>query len=333
MFDRQYWLNNFRYPGFDINILPVWKKFPQLLDASYKGPRADLYMLDGGVYPHSELGCLDIAASKSFIRKAEGDALNDRIPHGTHLGGIVCAEANNEVGIAGIAGRTARLISFKIAEGSWNGSGPSTQGHLSDEAILEAMYWLLANVKSNQLAVVNASWGGFAYGQSLHEAVRANKRVVFVAASGNNFTSQVHYPCALPEVLCVSALDQYGQLAAFANYDDRVGILAYGETILSLYSTNDYNSLRGTSQATPEVAATAALLIWLALSDGADLSKISREMVIAAIKDGAKTMELDVSRTSGEKEFAQTRRLDVAGALAAFEKTLVKLQPQLSDSR
>lgn len=327
LFDRQYWLNNFRQLGNDINILPVWKKFPQLLDPAYKGPRVPLYVLDGGISPHPELACLDIASSKSFMGgKPPSDALDDRIPHGTHLGGIICAQAGNEIGIAGIGGLAIRLVSFKVAQGSWSGSGPSTQAALNDDGILEALYDLLANTRDNQLAVVNASWGGFAYSASLHDAIKANKRVIFVAASGNNFGSQVHYPCALPETLCVSALDQYNTLASFANYDSRVDIMAFGETIVSLFPNNDYYTLRGTSQATPMVAATAALLVWRAMVLGADMSKVSREMVITAIVAGGKPLTLDVSRNK-DQELVEIHRLDVTGAMSALEKMLEPLLP------
>lgn len=327
LFDRQYWLNNFRQLGNDINILPVWKKYSQLLDPAYAGPRVPLFVLDGGIFPHSELRCLDIGASKSFMGgKPSSDALDDRIPHGTHLGGIICAQTGNEVGIAGIGGLAIRLVSFKIAQGSWSGNGPSTQGALNDDGILEALYDLLANTRDNQLAVVNASWGGFAYSASLHDAIKANKRVIFVAAAGNNFGSQVHYPCGFPEVVCVSALDQYNALASFANYDSRVDIMAYGETIVSLFPNNDYYTLRGTSQATPMVAAAAALLVWRAMVLGTDMSKVSREMVIAAIVAGGKSLTLDVSRNK-DQELVEIHRLDVAGAMSAFEKMLEPLLP------
>ena len=73
-----------------------------------------------------------------------------------------------------------------------------------------------------------------------------------------------HGPCALPaiNVLCVGASDEYDRKASFSNYgSSNVDVFAPGTAILSTYLSPAYQYLQGTSMASPNTAAVAALVL------------------------------------------------------------------------
>eukprot|EP00438_Fugacium_kawagutii_P007972 Skav221217 [mRNA] locus=scaffold2467:174052:178680:- [translate_table: standard] len=113
------------------------------------------------------------------------------------------------------------------------------------------------------------SWGGGSYSQALVAAIQAAEEAnqVFIVAAGNdgqdNEVSPM-YPCNynLPNMICVASADQYGDLSEFSNWGTNVvHIVAPGSRIVSTYLQNSYESLSGTSMATPHVAGVAALVL------------------------------------------------------------------------
>src|SRR5204862_4163849 len=76
--------------------------------------------------------------------------------------------------------------------------------------------------------VINASWGGTAFSQTLYQAVAnaADSGVLFVSAAGNegaNGDVAPDYPAGfnLPNVISVAATDRYDKLLDFSNYGRR----------------------------------------------------------------------------------------------------------------
>jgi subtilisin family serine protease len=62
--------------------------------------------------------------------------------------------------------------------------------------------------------------------------------------------------------IIVGALGQNGKIASFSNYGARVAVAAFGENLRTLYGPNgQFGSFGGTSGATPQVAATVALML------------------------------------------------------------------------
>lgn len=184
--------------------------------------------------------------------------------HGTHVAGIIAAQANNGEGIAGVA-PNCRIMPVKVL--AYN-----TRGFDGDVAagIVYAV--------DHGARIVNMSLGGEGGSRTLERAVQyANARgVLVVSAMGNdaedparNYGTNLNYPAAYDGVLAVAALDPQGGVASYSNRGRWVGVAAPGSGILSTTPTYevydplspDYDRLSGTSMATPFVSGVAALVM------------------------------------------------------------------------
>ena len=104
------------------------------------------------------------------------------------------------------------------------------------------------------------SFGGSSAPPELHDVITAayNYGVVIVAAACNEGASTPIYPEAYPEVIAVGAIDSSGNVPSWSNRQPEVAVL--GVDILSTYADESYNTLSGTSMATPHVSGTVALV-------------------------------------------------------------------------
>lgn len=173
--------------------------------------------------------------------------------HGTHCAGVIGAEGNNGIGIAGVNWNVKMLpVKFLSADGSGSLAG----------AIAAIDYAVNRGAK-----VLSNSWGGNIESQALYEAVLRTheKGTLFVAASGNdgkNNDQTRTFPATydIPNVVSVGAINNRGALAGFSNYGKRsVHLAAPGENIYSTVLNNRYASYSGTSMAAPFVSGVAAL--------------------------------------------------------------------------
>ena len=179
--------------------------------------------------------------------------------HGTFCAGEIAAQANNGIGVAGVAGPNSfmasgtenpiKIMPIKVlaADGS---------GYLS--WVCDGITWAV----DHGAKVISLSLGAPSSSQTLDTAVSyANARgCLVVAAAGNNGVSTKFYPAATPGVLSVGATNSGDRLTSFSNYGDWVKIAAPGEGILSTLPSNQYGNGSGTSMACPLVAAAAAVL-------------------------------------------------------------------------
>jgi subtilisin family serine protease/plastocyanin len=168
--------------------------------------------------------------------------------HGTHVAGVVGADINNAIGIAGTA--QCKLMAVKVM----NDSGEGT-----DATVAQGMIWAVDHgaqiitmslgVDSQTLALTNAVHYASAHG------------VVLVAAAGNEGLSSISYPAAYPEVIAVGASDKLDHRASFSNYGSNLEVMAPGVQIWSAKPGDAYQELSGTSTATPFVAGVTALML------------------------------------------------------------------------
>ncbi len=87
--------------------------------------------------------------------------------------------------------------------------------------------------------------------------------MLVVAAAGNNTGIEFQYPAACDHVVAVTATEPDDSLASFSNYGSFVSFSAPGDDIWTTQAdlSNPYGAWRGTSFASPIVAAAAALAL------------------------------------------------------------------------
>src|SRR5215472_3184616 len=112
--------------------------------------------------------------------------------------------------------------------------------------------------------------GGLPHADVIRYAL--TKGTTVVAASGNDGTAERYYPGALPGVIAVGAVDNSGVVTSFTSYGANIMVVAPGVNVYSSFAHNPYAFASGTSQASPFVAGTVALMKSLARSRGAALN-------------------------------------------------------------
>lgn len=179
--------------------------------------------------------------------------------HGTHVAGIIAAQAENQIGGVGIA-YNAQIMVLKAAQYS---------GVLAASDIAEAIYYAV----SKGADIINMSFGSYARSAVEEDALAiAFSQAVLIGAAGNDGWQNLPcpygldmYPAAYNWVLGVMSHNQSGYLSLFSNsdcvaYDEHeYELMAPGESILSTLPENQYAAWSGTSMAAPVVSGIAAL--------------------------------------------------------------------------
>lgn len=241
--------------------------------------------------PGDFLTAADLATS-TYSGKKCGAGTNKDQPtrsswHGTRVAGLIGADTNNALGIAGAA-YNVRILPLR-ALGKCGGY---------DSDVIAAMYWaaglsipapLLQGappVNTTPAQVINMSLGGLGTCSATYTQAVADitaKGVLIVASAGNE-GGPVDIPANCPGVLAVAGLRHVGTKVGYSNLGPEVGLSApagncvnTGATDPCLFSldtttdsgsqgpvgpdyTNAYNYNVGTSFSAPLAAAAAALM-------------------------------------------------------------------------
>ena len=207
-------------------------------------------------YHDNELGTIDDLNGFNAIDSA-ADPMDDN-GHGTHCAGIIGAEGENNLGIAGVNWKV-QIMPLKFLNAGGSGS--------TKDAI-EAINYVINRKKAGvNIRIISASWGSTQKSRALGDVIRKayENDILFVAAAGNSSVDNdrtPHYPSSYPNVISVAALDRNDQLASFSNFGVKsVMIGAPGVDILSTWLGNEYEEKSGTSMATPVVSGVAALIL------------------------------------------------------------------------
>ncbi len=182
------------------------------------------------------------------LADGDTDASSDFSPHGDRVGGIAGAQAENGLGMAGVA-INSPLIPLKVFP---TGSNFSRNAYESITYAADKGY-----------DVINLSWGSpNSYTQALQDIINyavLEKDLIVIAAAGNSNKDEPWYPASYDNVLSVASTDNYDSKAAFSTYNNAVDISAPG---VNIYSTNagGYGFYNGTSFSSPMVAGVAALV-------------------------------------------------------------------------
>ena len=281
LFDPLQWnLHNYgqygAVPDVDMDIYEAWEY------ASGKDVR--VAVIDNGFdLSHPDLQGAFTVQTDLVDMDANASYDNPYEIHGTACAGLIAARKNG-IGIQGIA-YDSDLLAIKLI-GSY-ASGQDRPLYVS--TILEA--FMFADEMGAQ--VINCSWGTYDVADAVRYIIhklategRGGKGTPIVFASGNEGRGQWYWAddeSALPDVLAIGAVNDYGDIAWYSNYGPALdfvapsggGNLAITTTDISgplgyadgsfghpdyCYAT-DITGFNGTSAAAPQVTAVIALML------------------------------------------------------------------------
>ena len=260
-----------------------------------KGAGAVIAVVDTGAdLSHPDLQPNLVAGADVTPPDAQGcPGPQDENGHGTHVSGIAAAATDNGIGVAGTA-PDAKIMPVRVLDAS---------GSADDATVIAGIKY----AADHGAKVINMSLGGMqVVGElpQLNEELAAavqyayDRGVVVVAAAGNETIPLCSYPAAAKNAICVGATDSRGLPSFYSNFpnspDDNVGVRAPGgvgsifcEDSEDIWSTiwpedssdtsdcrntaagdlSGYETLAGTSMASPYVAGLAAILSAKGLSN------------------------------------------------------------------
>ncbi|QJX48133.1 S8 family serine peptidase [Hymenobacter taeanensis] len=205
------------------------------------------WIIDTGIdLDHPDLN-VDVARSKSFLTSGANYASpDDGNGHGTHVSGTIAAK-NNTIGVVGVAAN-ASVVAVRVLDS--RGSG-------SNSGVIAGVDYVGANGKAGDVA--NMSLGG-GVSQALDDAVlRASAGGVLFALAAGNETDNAnnHSPARVngANIFTISAMNNTDTWASFSNYGNPpVDYCMPGVNIQSTWLNGGYNTISGTSMATPHMA-------------------------------------------------------------------------------
>lgn len=250
----------------------------------------------------------------------DGSPMKDDNGHGTHVAGIIAANADGG-GVRGVTPKNVKILPLKVLSDNINGFiftreiGDRKQNILITDIIADAInYATEANVD-----VINMSlgWPKSINTTRIEEALdnAASKGIVLVAAAGNNNKNVPLWPCSHAAVICVGSMNNQGEISEFSNHGGKVDLITSGEWIVSLNPRElESRTLRvqgqevknGSSQAAPFVSSAAALL-------KLKYPNITADQVKATLYNSADKVE--VEKDGLTKKFVRYGRLNIDKAL------------------
>lgn len=226
--------------------------------ANYTGTNV-AWIVDSGIdLDHPDLNVNASRGFNAFTSGRDGKSTDDGNGHGTHVAGTVAA-INNDFGVIGVA-PGATVIPIKVLDS--RGSG-------SYSGVIAGVDHVGANGKAGDVA--NLSLGG-PVSQALDDAVIAasNKGIWFALAAGNSREdANLSSPARAngPYIVTISAMDINDNWASFSNFGNPpIDFCAPGVAVKSTWKDGGYNTISGTSMASPHAA--GVLLLGAARTDG-----------------------------------------------------------------
>ncbi len=277
-------------PGSDMDVDKAWDLLPGGNSAVI------VAVIDSGVdLQHPDLDD-NLVTGADYSGDNDGpDAPGDEA-HGTNVAGIIAAEGNNSIGVAGIA-YNSKIMPIQIFNSSGSASNADIPGAID-------FAW------QNGASVLNNSWGGGSPDQAIEDAIsraktqgRNGKGSIVLFSSGNGSNANVNYPAYLTTVLAVGATNMHSEKKNIGssdyqrwwggNYGSELDISAptivYTTDIIGSagYNTDAgsagdyYSTFNGTSAACPNASGVTALIV------GADtnLTAVQVENILKSTAD------------------------------------------------
>ena len=208
------------------------------------GSFATAWVIDTGIdFTHPDLN-VDTVRSRSFLSRDTSPV--DQNGHGTHVAGTIAAY-DNAIGVIGVA-PGAKVVAVRVLDR--RGSG-------TNSGVIAGVDYVAQNGQAGDVA--NMSLGG-GVSQALDDAVVAAAAggVRFALAAGNESdNANNHSPARAngPNVFTVSAFAVGDNWASFSNYGNPpIDYAEPGVAIKSTWLAGGYNTISGTSMATPHLA-------------------------------------------------------------------------------
>ncbi len=232
------------------------------IGGSSSGADLRAWIIDTGIdTDHPDLN-VDVANGANF---SSGNSFDDGNGHGTHVSGTVAA-VDNTIGVVGVAAG-ALVVPVRVLNNAGSGT---TSG------VIAGVDYVGAKAASGDAA--NMSLGG-GVSTSLDQAVitasnYGGKNIYFALAAGNETDdANNHSPARAGNpntysntgnIYVVSAMSSNGVFASFSNfgnssYGQPIDYCAPGVGIFSTWKGGGYNTISGTSMATPHVCGLLAL--------------------------------------------------------------------------
>ena len=253
------WLDSLGVPATDYH--PMWGQIHCGFDGVWNNPLnqpPSIAVIDTGInYQHQELQGQYNTLINDYPTVKFDLIDNDSLPedingHGTYIFGLIGAQANNSIGIVGVASN-CQLLPIRV---SYNLSASRAQ--LVEGALLAA---------DLGAKVINYSWASKIPNPLEEEMCRIleEKGVLLVCSAGNEDNDFPWYPAAYGTALSVGSTDALdARVPELCGYGDYIDIAAPGVFLKSCWkdSDDDYVSPGfGNSYATAFVSGAAALLL------------------------------------------------------------------------
>jgi subtilisin family serine protease len=194
--------------------------------------------------------------------------------HGTHVAGIIGATGDNGFGVAGM-NWNCNLLPVRCV----NGSGLGTELMAAD-----AITW----ATDNGAHIISMSLQYYTGTDALRDAViyAVGQGKLLIAATGNfQAIGTVAYPARFADVMGVAASNRSGGIYSGSNSGAQVDVCAPGQDVFSLWRNSGFNTVSGTSMATPHVSGLASLI--MSRSPSLGVAEIESLITSTAIDHGA----------------------------------------------
>ena len=220
----------------------------QAWQSGLTGKGVRVAVIDTGVYTNTnDFGDGRLEAGKNLV--TETASTNDTRGHGTFVAGLIGAEKDNGVGIAGVAPGVT-IVPIKTSNDGSTADGVSAQA-------------IRAAVDEFHCDVINYSSGSKALMSGVKDAVNyaVSKGTIVVCSTGNDGNTSLYYPGALEATIGVGSVDKSMVRSSFSHNNRSIFVVAPGEDSTSLgLGSGSVRTASGTSYSAPLVAGLAALL-------------------------------------------------------------------------
>lgn len=256
-------------------------------------------------------GYVDDIHGYCFFACGTSTAPNGVNHHGTTVAGVIMANSNNSIGVAGVAGGWNESPGCSILVLKEGDERPNRL------AVVEAM----AYACRNGARVINISsvfldspfpWYPATFLQAAVDEAVENYGIMIVGSAGNDNTYPIGAPAAYGNTLCVGGSTWFDTYDPSWVHGDQMDVIAPSGGIYTTDMWGTYNSFSGNSLATPFVTGVCGLM--LSINPG-----LSFEQILLGIRETAeKVQEMGGSNWTPQHGYG---RLDAHQALLWAQTT------------